>query len=559
MKTPFALVAAACCLALGIPTCPGAEEHPAQLMKKAPPFPISAKVLVSTPDSAINESFRIAAELVVAMRRVAYQHYGHKDGWLAVSMGKNGPAAVYDPRDFRYGPKWAAYLWGDDRALMREMGKRIILDEHDKNGRLTWDWNAEDRPGCAEGQCAIHIAQVAKHFSDYLRYSHQDQFIKDHWDRQLKIIKWTLAAYDRNGDGLIEQGHHATVRVWALLVGEPFNTFILDRTQDDVVVVASMEVCEWLQLMAAYGEANHLPEADWLKEKAALANRAIETHAYDPDAGYYYLLRRTAENRWYHSGCGINEESRELDVTPYYAAFVSGNDSRGYKVAQYARKVLLHWNIFPMPLMYPSYYWACPNYGTHGFVPGGCWEEAYYNCVRAFVKYRMLDAAYTAVKRRSDAHVRDKQCIEWYSVDGHAYGRDQYGISGAAHVSAIIEGLFGITPTQFGFQEVNVWPAIPAIWADHPATIQVALPDGGFLKYSYLFAKKAKRLTVTIETDRERQGHFRIPVPGECVAILWNGQNIYHNCNVAFQAGRPEDLVYIDRPFKKDVITIGVR
>lgn len=42
----------------------------------------------------------------------------------------------YDIRDFRYGPKCAAYLWGDDLQLMTEMGRRIFLDQHDQDGKL---------------------------------------------------------------------------------------------------------------------------------------------------------------------------------------------------------------------------------------------------------------------------------------------------------------------------------------------------------------------------------------------------------------------------------------
>jgi hypothetical protein len=509
-----------------------------------PDFRISPEVRISVPDKAIEKSFRIAADLTVEMRRLAYETY-KRDGWLAVSMGKNGPQSGYDIRDFRFGPKCAVYLWGDDRTLMSEMGKRIFLDQHDPDGKLTWD---------PTGQCGIHIAHVAKHFSDYLRYSEQDAFLKETWARQLKIVKWSLAHYDRNGDGLLENGPQVPDYVWTYLVGEPLNSVRLPKTQDDVVVVATMETCEWLQLLAAYGAAHQLPEADWLAAKAAQMQKALETLAYDRDAGYYYLLRRTAENKWYHSGGGINEASRETDVTPYYAAFISGNDSRGRKAAQYAQHVLLGYNIFPMPLMYPSYYWACPNYWPHGFVPGGCWEQPYYNCVRVWLKYRMFDALNTAIKRRSDAYVRDGQCSEWYSVDGLAQGRDQYGISGAAHLSAIIEGLFGIAPTRFGFNEIDIWPAIPAAWANQPATIRVTLPGGGFLQYTYRYDKPAKTVTLTIETDRQRQGHFRIPVPGQCGAVMWNDQRLL--CDVAYAAGHEMDVVYLDKPFQKATVRI---
>jgi hypothetical protein len=421
-------------------------------------------------------------------------------------------------------------------------------------------------------QSAIHVAQVAKHFSDYLRYSGQDQFIGDNWDRLLTIIRWTLGEYDRNTDGLIENGRRLQNRLWAYLVGEPENSFILDQAENDVVVVPSMEVCEWLQLTAAYGKARHLPRADWLESKRGQMLHAIENQAYDRDAGYYYLLYRAKEQKWYHSGSGIDETSRELDVTPYYAAFVSGNDSRGRKVADYARQVLMNDAVFPMPLTYPVYYWECTNYPFQGFIPGGCWEEAYYNCVRAFSKYDMLDPVYRAVKLRSDSIAREGVCMEWYSLkDGIGGGRDRYGISAAGHVSAIIEGLFGITPAGFGFGKVNIWPAIPSDWAGTPATITVTLPDNGFLTYTYLYRPEAKTVTFTVETDRQREGRFRIPVPGRVKAlpypvstpfssppssIHWNGKETWPN--IRKQTDGRREVVCFDQPFTKAVLTIDL-
>ena len=524
----------------------GAEHPLSNTLSNEPDFRISRRVSMSVPDKTIEDSFQIAADLLVEMRRIAYQHYKH-DGWLAVSDGTNGPQPSYDPRDFRFGPKCAAYLWGDDPGLISQMGDRIFFDEHDKDGKLGWDYS--------RGQCGIHIAQVAKHFSDYLRYSERDKFVMENWDRLLKIIKWTLAEYDRNHDGLIEHGWRVPNRLWAYLVGEPENSFIWDQTESDVVVVASMEVCEWLQLMADYGEAHHLPEKDWLQSKAAQMRSAIETLAYDSDAGYYYLLCRAKEKKWYHSGCGINEDSRELDVTPYYAAFVGGNDSRGHKVAEYARHVLMDNGVFAMPLSYPTYYWTCTNYPYHGFISGGCWEESYYNCVRAFSKYNMLDAAYAAIKRRSDAYAREGGCSEWFTLkQGTGSGRDRYGIAAAGHLSAIIEGLFGITPTRFGFAEINIWPAMPPSWADQPATIAVTLPDGGFLKYTYLFQPKRKRVTLTIQTDKQRQGHFRIPVPGLAKSIQWNEEQT--RGDIRTRADGQLELLSLDRPFTKAVLKI---
>ena len=68
---------------------------------------------------------------------------------------------------------------------------------------------------------------------------------------------------------------------------------------------------------------------------------------------------------------------------------------------------------------------------------------------------------------------------------------------------------------------------MPPSWADQPATIAVTLPDGGFLKYTYLFQSGRKMVTFTIETDRQRQGHLRIPVPGLTKSIQWDGEQTW--------------------------------
>jgi hypothetical protein len=492
---------------------------------------ISPLVEISTPEKSIEESFWISAKLTDQMRRLATEFYG-KEGWLAVSDGKVQPQHGYDPRDFRYGPKCAAYLYGDDPVFGVEMGKRIFQDETDPNdGRILWD---------PTGQTAIHLAQIVKHFSDYVVYAGQDGLVRQNWNRLIQMAHWALGFYDRNHDGLIENGPHVPNNFWALIVGEPLNFAEVKNCSDDVVVVATMEVCEFLGVMARYATQHGLPEADWFSERAAQCHQALETQAFDTAAEYYYLLRRTVENRWYHSINGICEDSRELDVTPYYSAIVSGDWSRAVRVASYARKVLLDYKIFPMPLDYPTYTWVSPNYGDpFSHIPGGAWEEAYYNCVRAWSHCRLLDAVYEAVRRRSEAQVRDQGCWESYTHDGRPHGRDRYGISAAAHVSAIIEGLFGIVPTGFGFDEIDISPNLPIRWAGAiPASIKVSLPGNGFLKYTWSCDLKERTIDLHFESDRERKGNFRIHVPGPVAQVSWNGQQL--------RGGEYDSAVYVD-------------
>jgi hypothetical protein len=512
---------------------------------RSEPPKLSPSVRISVPEKSFEDSFWIAAKLTNEMRALAQNHY-HEDGWLSVSDGKTGPQHSFDPRDFRYGPKCAAYLYGDDPAFALEMGKRIFQDETDPaDGRIKWDPKA---------QTSIHLAQTVKHFSDYVVYAGQPDFVRGNWDRLVKMARWSLAKYDRNSDGFIEQGQTVPDHFWSLLVGEPYNFAQVDHCADDVVVVSTMEVCEFLLLMARYARQNGLADAEWLRSRASQMHEAIESMAFDPAANYYYHLRRTSEMRWYHSISGINEESRELDVAPYYSALVSGQSGRAAAVAQYARKVLLEDAIFPMPLHYPTYCWVSPNYGSpFGGICGGCWEEAYYNCVRSWAHCRMLDAVYEAIRRRSEAYVRDQDCREWYTHDGRSRGRERYGISAAAHVSAIVEGLFGVTPTSFGFDEVNIAPNLPLKWAGAPASLQVALPGGGFLKCEWKCDLNARTVELTASTNKQRTGHFRVFVPGPVTSVQWNAERIRYDS--APQVGTGV-FVLVNRPFQEATIHI---
>lgn len=513
-----------------------------------PSFEVSKDVQITVPEKAIEGSFRIAVRLVEDMRRLAYQYYG-KDGLLAVSDGKNGPQHGYDPRDFHFGPKCAAYLYGHDKQFSVEMGHRIFQDQSDPaDGRLKW---------APTGQTAIHFAQTAKYWSDFVAYTEQDATVAENWGRVLQTIKWGMATYDADSDGLIEHGTKVPNNFWALLVGEPMNFAQVNNCSQDVVAVASMDVCELLRVMAAHSSAQGLAGSEWLQSHAAQTHEAIETLAWDPDAGSYYLLYRRPEKRWQHSILRINEDSRELDVTPYYSSLISGNHARAVKVAEYARKVLLNYSIFPMPLHYPAYCWISPNYANaYGGIPGGCWEESYYNCVRSWSECKMLDALYEAIWRRSEAYARDGDCIEWYTQDkGAARGRDRYGISAAAHVSAIIEGLFGITPAKIGFNEINIHPNLPATWTDQTSSVRVTLPNNGFLEYSHRYDTAKRTITLKVSSNTQRTGHFRVFAPMPVVSVKWNsGKTLYDS---AQQAGGGF-FVFLNRPFQEGQMEINM-
>jgi hypothetical protein len=97
---------------------------------------------------------------------------------------------------------------------------------------------------------------------------------------------------------------------------------------------------------------------------------------------------------------------------------------------------------------------------------------------------------------------------------------------------------------------------MPASWANQPASIAVTLPDGGFLKYSYLFQPQEKTVTLSIETDKQRQGHFRVPVPGLVRSMEWNGEQL--RGDLSTQADGQWELLPLDLPFTKAVLRIGM-
>ncbi len=513
--------------------------------ENVPRFEVSRQVELSVPEEAIEKSFWVAAKLVAKMRRIAFEHFG-KDGLFGVSGGKE-QREFFDIRDFRYGPKCAAYLYGDDPDFAVAMGHRIWEEVDAQDGHILWAWEGRQ-------QTSIHLAHIAKHFSDYIAYLEQDAFVQAHWDRLLKMVRWGFATYDRNNDGLLENGDQIPNHLWVLLIGEPYNFPRVPNCARDVVVVATMQVCELLQIMARYSAENGLAASDWLKNRAELTHTALESSAYDPDTDYYYLLYRVPEKKWYHSLLGIDEYSRELDVTPYYAALTSGNFSRARRVADYARKVLLDDRIFPMPLQYPSYFWISKFYNDpYGFVPGGCWEEAYTNCVQLWGHCRMLEPLYEAVRRRSQAYAREGDCREWYTQNGEGRGHIQYGISATAHICAIIEGLFGIRPTGFGFSEVEIHPNLPFAWTDSDVAIRVTLPNKGFLRYVYRRDRANGTTTLKVETDAPRTAHLRVIVPGPVASVAWNGQAVKYESALEPGVG---SVVLLKRPIRNDQMQI---
>lgn len=486
-------------------------------------------IAIHTPAASINESFLIASRIINRLRDTAKRYYG-VDGWLSVSDGVRNPQHSFDPRDYQHICKCVAYMWGNEQSLLKELPSRLFLDQIDrKDGHLLWCYGSDQR--------GVHIGQTARYLGDFFVYFGDKILIGEKWDLILKFIEWVYNQFDYAGNGLIEDGSQRDgsrepITFWGLNIGEPQN-FPASDNPGNKVVVASMQWCWFMKNVAKYAIKHGLPKADWLLDQFNLTYRSLEREAYDDEEGYYFLQYDASKRKWYHSLNGMQESSREVDVTPFYVAKVCENTVRRESVAEYIYNIIEKDGVFPTPIQYPTYHFDGPagGYRDHGdtqFICGGSWGEAYYNTVILFEKVGMCDALYHSIKRRSDVHVRDKDILEWYFKDGtidqvHAYHRDFYGVAAASHLCAIIEGLFGLYPSGISFEELNIRPNFPLGWKDEMVSIRVNIPLRGIFGYDWLFDSSKNAIEMTITPIPAITGHFRIRIPTPDIKkVLWD-------------------------------------
>jgi hypothetical protein len=72
--------------------------------------------------------------------------------------------------------------------------------------------------------------------------------------------------------------------------------------------------------------------------------------------------------------------------------------------------------------------------------------------------WRLAIALLDKGRRRYWAHNRHGDGTVDHAI---FFNRDEYVVSATAHLTAIIEGLFGVTPAAIGFQAINIQPNLP--------------------------------------------------------------------------------------------------
>lgn len=531
------------------------------------PEPTPSTMGIDTPLPYLNDSWRIAIELLDRARALYRQGRdlrGGKDcadgfpgAFLPVNIGKHAPLVYpWDCRDIRHGGKMIAYLWSGETGLIEEYQRNVFIDHILPDGtvRAVEKVNPDGTLSPAEkGETSPFI----QHWTMYATaaadlpwcFGANGPMGAAMLERGLAFVERVLAEFDPEGSGLLNVGIGATIAMqtfWGIHLGEMMN-FPQNFDGHNKSIVATMALAVFTRRLRDAAAAAGAPQTESLGRLLDKMVRAIEEKAWNPLTQYYYLQRDDNSDRWFHSLNGISERSRETNSTAQYAAEVCDRPERVAAVGRYLHQALINDHVFPMPMQWPTYAWysaSSPNYADLGDEcgpMGGCWDTSYFHCVQALERLGLQQALQRAVLRRAEVIHRDRDCLEYYRPDGtydqsRHFVRDGYVVSATAHLSAIIEGLFGVTPAAPDFAEVNIRPNLPLYrrhrhstfpspWAGRDNRLTVRLGRRGVLELVVRYDEESEQL-------RLRTGalgmlaHIRLPLDlgSRFRQATWNGQ-----------------------------------
>jgi len=220
---------------------------------------------------------------------------------------------------------------------------------------------------------------------------------------------------------------------------------------------------------------------------------------------------------------------------------------------------------FPMPQYFPTFSWYSPEHpngvdmGEDCGQLGGAWDTPYFHCVQVLERVGLQQALQRAILRRAEAAVRDGDFLESYRLDGtvdHSvfFNRDEYVVSATAHLTAIIEGLFGVTPAKIAFREINIRPNLPLYrthrhsmhpspWAECDNRLRVRLGHVGRLDLVVRYDEDTEQ--VTVKTNAVGiPAHFRLPldVAARFRSASWNGKPL----DARVEQGMDSAFIYAD-------------
>lgn len=528
---------------------------------------------IDTPLPYLNASWKTAVELLDRGRRLyregkalragaADRPGGYPGAWLPVSLGRRAPLVYpWDERDIRHAAKLMAYLWAQEAGLFEEYERNLFVEQVFKNG----DYRT------TAGTVSPYILHVGMFLSSAADlgwcYGVTPQRRKQILGNIIRLLKRTRAVFDPEQSGFLNVGVGKAWHdrgFWGTFLGEPCH-FPANFDGRNKLVIAGMALAVFTKRYCEAARAINAPEAGALEKIHAELVAAIEGPGWNDAAGYYYLQRDDNSDRWFLSINGECEESRETDIVPRYAAEVCAIPERVKAVGRVLSHALLKERVFPMPTRFPAYAWyspASPNgvdMGDDCGQIGGAWDTPYFHCVQLLARLGQQEALQRAVFRRAEVIHRDQDCLESYRLDGtvdHArfYNRDQYIVSATAHISALIEGLFGITPARPGFAEVNLWPNLPLYrrhrhtthpsdWAGRDNRITVQLGLRGRLELVVRYDEDVEMLTLRA-TAAGIPAHIRLPLDlgARFKSAAWNGKPL----KARIEHGLDSDFIHVD-------------
>lgn len=540
----------------------------------AGPQPTSSELGIDTPLSYLNDSWQVAVRLLDRGRRLYRegktlipsrpdQPGGFPGAWLPVSLGRRGPLVeIWDERDIRHAAKMIAYLWAEEPGLAEEYERNLFDDTRIlANG----DFVSHDR---RVEPYSNHVTMYASAAADMpwcfgVTAGGRRRVLRN----VVKLVRRTLDVFDSEKSGLLDVGVGPEWHMrgfWGTHLGEPAH-FPANYDGRNKCVIAGMALAVFVKRFLDVAQELDAPEAKPLQLALTRLTDAIEGPAWNELTNYYYLQRDDNSNRWFHSMNGQCEESRETDVMPHYAAEIGAIPERVNAVGRVINHAILKELVFPMPTRWPAYPWYSPAHpngvdmGEDSGQIGGAWDTPYFHCVQILERLGLQESVQRSVLRRAEVIHRDQDCLESYRLDGTVdherfFNRDQYIVSATAHVSAIIEGLFGITPAKTGFAEVNLRPNLPLYrryrhtshvsdWSGRDNRICVNLGPRGRLEMIVRYDEPAE--TLTLRTSAVGiPAHIRLPLDlgDRFNNATWGGRPV----KTRIEKGMDSDFILVD-------------
>ena len=386
-----------------------------------------------------------------------------------MSLGRRQPLVYpWDERDMRHTAKLMAYLWAAEEGLFEEFERNLFIESIRPNGDFLMHGSGTVSP------YVLHVAMYSAGAADFgWCRGIMPQRQRTVLGNIVKLVQRTHATFDPEGSGFLSVGAGEdwhTRGFWGTFLGEPTH-FPANFDGRNKLVIAGMALAVFTKRFRdaarelAHPRRRRWPSSmpGWLtpSKTAPGATRTVITISTRRQRGPLVLEHERPVRREPRDGCRPLLCRRRLRHSRTVRA-----------VGRVLHRGVVHDRVFPMPTRWPTYSWYSPGHpngadqGDDSSQIGGAWDTPYFHCVALLERLGLQQALQRAVLRRAEAIHRDQDCLENYYADGtidttRFYSRDQYIVSATAHVSAIIEGLFGITPARTGFAEVNLRPNLP--------------------------------------------------------------------------------------------------